>query len=281
MILKPFTYHAPTHVDDAVKLISTLDRARICAGGTFLINNLKLIKKNLKQGPSHVISLKKIDALKGITFDGKVLSIGAMTNMQEIVDSSIISEHFPILKQLAINIGSTTIRHMATVGGNIASRVVWTEWPVVLLALDAKCLFESTQKGQETILMEDFYKTTVKTKGLLTKIIIEKNTQRHINYQRVARSTTLDLPLLGVCVETTIQNKKLTNTRVCINSTTQYALRDNSCEEFLNNASLNSSIAEDALAHLDKSLVPFDNDYKQHMFELSIKNAINTIIKEI
>ncbi|MFC1510352.1 FAD binding domain-containing protein [Candidatus Omnitrophota bacterium] len=281
MLLNPFTYHAPTEINDAVKLFSTLENVKICAGGTFLINNLKLIKKHKKQGPTHVVSLKKIEALRTISFDSETLVLGAMTTMQEIVESDLIHTHFPILKLLATNIGSTPIRHMATIGGNIASRYVWTEWPTVLLALEAKLVFDGCQPDPLTLSIDEYLNKPSAQKGLLTKIIIKKNVGASINYQRVARSTTLDLPLIGVCIRARLENNRFTATRVSINNGTHAAQRDLMLEEFLNNHSDLSTIAKESLRHRDMALYGQENqEYKQHMFDVSIKKAITAITEK-
>ncbi|MGC9348751.1 MAG: FAD binding domain-containing protein, partial [Anaerolineae bacterium] len=72
--MKPFAYEAPTTVEEAVGLLADKGRrARPLAGGTDLLVNMK--KKVL--APENLISLDRIDSLKGINrLDGD-LNIGA------------------------------------------------------------------------------------------------------------------------------------------------------------------------------------------------------------
>jgi len=67
MLLNPLTLHTPTSVPEAVKLYTSLENVKIQAGGTFLLNSLKLLKKKGSKTPEHVISLRKVNELKGIS----------------------------------------------------------------------------------------------------------------------------------------------------------------------------------------------------------------------
>jgi hypothetical protein len=53
-------YHQPQNRGEAMDLLVKFPDAKILAGGTFVINTLKLLKKRGLKTPSHIISLKKI-----------------------------------------------------------------------------------------------------------------------------------------------------------------------------------------------------------------------------
>ena len=93
MQLNPFTLHTPTTVKEAVDLYASLEDIKLLAGGTFLINRLKMLKKKEGKTPQHIISLKNIEDLNGITHDEETITVKAMTTIQELSTSKILKEH--------------------------------------------------------------------------------------------------------------------------------------------------------------------------------------------
>src|SRR3569833_3396929 len=97
MLLNQLTLHTPKTTSEAAKLFKELEDSKVLAGGTFLLNTLKLLKHKGTKTPKNILSLAKVADLKGISFDGKTLTIKTMTTITEIFDNPVISEHFPIL----------------------------------------------------------------------------------------------------------------------------------------------------------------------------------------
>ena len=68
MIPGTFDYHAPSSVDEAIELLSSLgDEAKILAGGHSLLPMMKLRFAN----PAHLIDLNRIDKLRGVREQGR------------------------------------------------------------------------------------------------------------------------------------------------------------------------------------------------------------------
>ena len=94
MIPGPFSYHRPSTVADAIKLLASLgDEARPLAGGHSLIPMMKLRLAT----PEHLVDLHGIAGLKGIRRDGANIVIGAMTTQHELLASDVIASSLPIL----------------------------------------------------------------------------------------------------------------------------------------------------------------------------------------
>ena len=117
--MKNFEYAAPTTIDDAVKLMGAPNTAAL-SGGTDLISRMK----DYTTTPDRVVYLKDIKALSGIAGDGKAsgVTIGAGTQLNDIVASKEIRESCPALWQATLEVGSPQIRNMATLGGNLLQR---------------------------------------------------------------------------------------------------------------------------------------------------------------
>ena len=100
------------------------NEARVIAGGTDLLG---LMKDRLEgpqlRTPGVLINVKRIPEMKRIDHDDEFgLRIGAAVTLNQLGASDIIRKRFSILSQAARQIGTTQIRNMGTVGGNLCQR---------------------------------------------------------------------------------------------------------------------------------------------------------------
>jgi carbon-monoxide dehydrogenase medium subunit len=96
MIPAAFDYIRPSSVADAVSaLASGGENAKVLAGGQSLIPVLRLRLAY----PELLVDLGGVDALRGVTDDGDVLTIGAMTTHDAITKDPLIRQHAPLIAQ--------------------------------------------------------------------------------------------------------------------------------------------------------------------------------------
>src|SRR5512146_714246 len=127
----PFEYHRASSVDEAIALLSRYgDDAKLLAGGHSLIPLLKL---RFAQ-PAHLIDVRHIHALHGISEqDGRVL-IGAATTHWMVESSQLLRDRIPVLADSAALIGDPQVRNMGTIGGSLAHSDPSADYPAVMLA---------------------------------------------------------------------------------------------------------------------------------------------------
>ena len=114
--LPRFDHHSPTTLDEAIALMSRLgDRARIIAGGTDILPNMK---HGLLE-PEHLVSLAQVQELRGVSRAGDQLVIGAMTTLDTIANNESVQQQAPALAQACGAVGGPHHRRMGTLGGNI------------------------------------------------------------------------------------------------------------------------------------------------------------------
>lgn len=113
--IHPFRLHHPRTVDEALALAQAHPGAPYLAGGTDLVVNLR---KRLLE-PDHVISLRGLSELRGVSRGDGRLTIGALTTIAEIAAHPLIAEHLPLLAEAAGVVAGPTVRDMATLGGNL------------------------------------------------------------------------------------------------------------------------------------------------------------------
>ncbi|HBG60839.1 MAG: hypothetical protein A2Y03_07490 [Omnitrophica WOR_2 bacterium GWF2_38_59] len=280
MLINPIKFYRPKTVKEAAELYSSLESVKLLAGGTFVVNNLKASKRAGRKTNANLISLKGIDALKGLVLSKDVLTINSMATITEIFESSYLKDNLSVLKNACSTIGTTQIRNMATIGGNIACRYTWTELPAVLIALEATLNFTGKNNKPQSISAEEFFLNSAKTEDILTSITIKHKPGSSCSYQRFTKSSAIGIPLGALCIRTDLRSGSFSNTKVVLNTTNSFPQRDRMLEEFLNGQKASDGVAESSLNNIDNDLFEkFINDYQKHMFKISIKNAVKQIIK--
>lgn len=280
MLLNPLTLYLPKTALEASSLFKKLPDAKVLAGGTFLLNALKLMKTKGNHTPSHLLSLAKLKELRGISFQENVLTIRAMTRVNDIYHNPLVKEHLKLLCAVCQNISTNPIRNMATIGGNLTCRYTWTEMGAVMVALDAGMHFLQPDGQEQVISAEDFFKNAAHSEHLLVYVTIPVAPQVKVAYRRVKKTLHVDVPLLAVCVKTQLKGKQWYNTRVGINNGVGFAQRDYALEDFLNKSAQHPTLGQEALEHLTKSIYDTrSSEYKQRMFRVSLASAIEEIGK--
>jgi xanthine dehydrogenase YagS FAD-binding subunit len=124
--MKQISIYRPTTVDEAIQILSSHGtEAGVYAGGTDLLIRLK---NRLKQAPSYLVDIKKIDNLRYIKEDARGgLQIGAATRLSEIAESDLLKKKCPMLVQAVNTISSPELRNASTLGGDLLQEV-WCQY---------------------------------------------------------------------------------------------------------------------------------------------------------
>ncbi len=119
-IASPSLWH-PRDATEAWTFKRLLDSDAVyVAGGTLLRTQWE---SGLAAMPKHLIDLTAVPGLKGITKEEHSLAIGSLTTLGECRKDPHIARHCPILIEAIRSIAASSVRNLATIGGNIASRV--------------------------------------------------------------------------------------------------------------------------------------------------------------
>jgi carbon-monoxide dehydrogenase medium subunit len=139
-------------LQEAVALLGTYqDEAKVIAGSQSLVAMMKL---RLVQ-PKHVVDLRKVPGMTGISEADGALVIGALTTHHEIESSEVVTTRFPMMSEAAGNIGDAQVRNMGTIGGSLAHADPAADWPAVTCALDASVRIVGP-RGERNVPVEQF-----------------------------------------------------------------------------------------------------------------------------
>jgi xanthine dehydrogenase YagS FAD-binding subunit len=116
--MKPFTYERASDVAAAVKAVATTPGAKFLAGGT---NLLDLMKLEIER-PTHLVDVGRLPlaAIEPAADGG--LRIGAMTTNSHVAADARVRAAYPVLVEAIVSGGSGQLRNQATTGGNLLQR---------------------------------------------------------------------------------------------------------------------------------------------------------------
>ena len=151
--MKPpnFSYHDPRTTADAVGLLSSLENAKLLAGGQSLMPmlNMRFVL------PDHIIDLNRVEGLNYINARGDTLEIGAMTRQRDIEFSDIVKKKCPLMREAITQVGHRQTRNRGTIGGSLCHLDPSAELVSVAAALDAKIAVIG-KTGTRSIDFKDF-----------------------------------------------------------------------------------------------------------------------------
>ena len=116
--MMPFSYARASDVQQAVSLMAAQPRARFIAGGTNLIDLMKLGIER----PSHLIDISRLPlAMIEDSAEGG-LRIGAQVRNSDLAADRRVRERYPLLSQALLAGASGQIRNKASTAGNLLQR---------------------------------------------------------------------------------------------------------------------------------------------------------------
>ena len=170
MLPASFAYIAARSVDEAIELLGKHgEDAKLLAGGHSLIPAMKLRLAS----PRYLIDLGSVPGLRGVRVDGDSLVIGALTVHADVAASDPVRKQLPGLAEAASVIGDAQVRNRGTMGGSVVHADPAADLPVILTALNAAFVLQSSS-AKRTIAADDFfldfYSTAIAADEVLTEI---------------------------------------------------------------------------------------------------------------
>ena len=197
----PFSYHAPSTLDECLDLLSEFgDDAAVLAGGQSLNS---LMRFRLAQ-PAHVVSIGKIgEPLSSIRMTDEGVSIGARMTYSAIQRSPDVKAACPGLPVAIDLIATPPVRTRGTACGNLSHADPASELPAVALLLDARFRLRS-HKGERVLPAEEFfrgpYMTARRPDELLVEVIFPRRPTGETFVIKEVTRIRGGFPLAGVAI---------------------------------------------------------------------------------
>jgi len=136
ILVHEFDYWEPATLAEAIALLQAHgQRARLLAGGTFLLIQMKMEKT---PPPEHLINIQKLPGLSGVIEQDGATHLGPCTTIYALRGAPEIQAHYTALADACAAFGSTQIQMMGTLGGNLCNGSPASDAVPALLAFDAR-----------------------------------------------------------------------------------------------------------------------------------------------
>ncbi|OMC28941.1 molybdopterin dehydrogenase [Mycobacterium sp. GA-1841] len=116
--MKPFDYHVATSPADAVATVTTHPHAAYLAGGTNLVDHMKLGVAE----PDLLVDVSRLDLTETVVTPDGGVRIGANVRNSDLAADPVIRSHYPMLSRALLSGASGQLRNAATTAGNLLQR---------------------------------------------------------------------------------------------------------------------------------------------------------------
>jgi aerobic carbon-monoxide dehydrogenase medium subunit len=280
-----FEYLEPRTIKEAVSLLSRYqDKAKVIAGGTDLLNQIRL--KMVR--PEYIVDISYIAGLDYIKYDSKGgLSLGALVTIRDLEMSAEVQRHHAVISQAASVIGSTAIRNVGTIGGNLCNASPCAETAPSLIGLDAKVKLVGPN-GRRTIPLEKFFTgpgQTVLQPGELVIEIKVPPMRRNSKGAYLKHTTrgTVNPAIVGVAAIAAMDGKRCKEIKVVLGAVAPTPIRAIKAEEIVRGQEVDDALIERAAeAASDESSTISDvrasAQYRNEMVKVFTRYALRKVI---
>ncbi|WP_454825532.1 FAD binding domain-containing protein [Paraburkholderia xenovorans] len=281
MIPRPFEYHAPRSLPEAIALLSEYgDEAKLLAGGHSLLPMMKLRFAE----PAHLIDLGKLTELKGIREAGGEIRIGAMTTENELIWSELLQTKCPLIVEGARQISDPQVRYRGTLGGDLSHGDPGNDHPALMMALGASFVLTGGQ-GERVVPADGFflgtYMTQLEPGEIMTEIRIPTPAPgTGYCYAKLKRKTG-DFATAAAAVTLRISAGAVSEVRIALTNVADTALRASDAEHALQGRPLDDAALAEAVRLAMAACAPVadlrgDADYKTAMAGEMTRRALTT-----
>ncbi len=196
--MKTYDYFSPTTVSEALDILENAnDDTHIIAGGTDIV--LDIHKGRIE--PDKIVNINKLQELKYVKSEDGLIKFGPAMTFSEIENDELLSKKAKILVAACREIGSTQIRNLGTVGGNIVNSSSAADSVAALITLDASVVLKS-KKEERIMKLIDFYdngKSKIRKDELLTEIFFdEPNDNTATAFTKLGRRKALAIVVMSM-----------------------------------------------------------------------------------
>lgn len=198
--LPEFDYIKPTTFEEAsLFLVQHAGEARPFIGGTDTFVRMR----DGAWKDKYLVDVKSLPGMNDLRFDpARGLAVGAAVNMNRLIASPEVNEHYPVLAEAAHTVASYQLRTRATIAGNICNASPAGDTVGACLVLDGKAHVRSVD-GERVESLRAFFKgpgkTVLKAGDIVTAIEFPLPPKHAAGkYLKLGRNAIGDLAIVGV-----------------------------------------------------------------------------------
>jgi carbon-monoxide dehydrogenase medium subunit len=277
-----FNYARATSVVNALELlVAHGDRAKVLSGGQSLMPamNLRLIS------PELIVDIGALAELRGIAVSGDVLTIGALTRHVDLLRSSEIAAHAPLLTEAITHVAHPAIRNRGTIGGSLAHADPASELPACMVALNATILMRG-QAGERRMAAEDFftgiYETRLSPQELLVAVELPVRRENSAHYFHEFARRHGDYAIAGLAAQAIAEGGMFADLRLGFFAVGDRPVLAKAANRLIN-VTITSSVLSEASAALAGELAPYDDQQatagmRRHLAKVLLARGVSALL---
>jgi CO/xanthine dehydrogenase FAD-binding subunit len=264
---------SPASLDEAYGYLAE-GGYRPIAGGTDLMVQLEA---DVGEPPAAVLDLWRIDALRGVAYDGYDVSIGALTTYTQLRASPVVRARLPALEEAAATIGAAQIQNRGTIGGNICNASPAGDTLPVLLAIDATFDLGSAA-GERSVAARDFWtgyrETALRPDELLLRVRFPVERRRHTRFRKVGTRAAQAISKVVLAMSYREDGGRWFDVRVALGSVAATTIRARETEAVLDGTVPTEAVADRAAATLAGEIEPIDDVRSSADYRRSVSGRV-------
>jgi carbon-monoxide dehydrogenase medium subunit len=278
-----FEYHRPTSLEQALELLARLPEARVLAGGTDLINRLKVGELH----PPALVHVLDIPELARLEVEGG-LTIGASVLLYRLEEEDRLAERYAALHEAVLSLASVQIRSMATLAGNLCNASPGADTAGPLLALGAEAEIAGLKGGRvakRRLPLEEFFTgpglTALEPGELLIAVHApEPPPASGSAFLKLGR-VTLDITKVSVSAYVERQGNAIKTVRLAVGAAAPRPVRARGVEQALTGTTFSPKAVEQAARLVTEGIAPISDvrstaEYRRDMAAVISRDAVLT-----
>lgn len=271
MIPFDFEYYKPATIEEALGAFAELEGAGktpvYYGGGSELISMGRM--GSLSFGA--VIDLKDIPQCKALGYSGDTLLLGSALTLSDICESKL----FPLMEKSAGRVADHTMQCKITLGGNIASTILYRETVLPLLLCRSLLTVASPKGLYQCPVQQVFHERLQLQKGefIVSAATSKSLVQTPYFHMKKTANEKIDYPLL-----TTAGIKVNGALRIAFSGLAAFPFRDEGVEGILNNATFDFTTRAQKIGDILSGIILNDiwgtADYRRFVLQNTIENVL-------
>jgi len=277
--LPEFNIHRPTSLGEALELMGTLESVKPIAGGTDLLP----LMRDRAIAVEDIVDIQELHELKGITVEDGALRIGALTTLTEVLESPLVAEKAPVLREAVGHIGSVQTRNQGTLAGNLCNASPAADSAPALMVLGAQARVSSA-KGDRKVPVEKLFAgpkmNSLGKHELVTEILIPRLLPGSgAAFEKLGRRKGITLAVVNAAAYIAMDGKKCADARIALGAIAATPIRLPEVEATCKGKELTPEVIEESSRACYALVSPVDDvrasaDYRREMVCVLVKRAI-------
>jgi xanthine dehydrogenase small subunit len=227
---------SPLELDCALRYLQDFPTATIVAGATDVGVRLN---KTLEL-PERILDLNRVSELEHVAIQDGEMVLGARTSWTAI--ERLCKEHVPEFHKIVSVFGAPQIRHVGTIGGNLANASPIADSLPFLYVMDAVVELQSAGSSR-SVPVTDFYKgykeLDLRPSELITRVRIPLSDEGELlRLYKVSRRRDLDIASFTAAIRIRLDGETIDHAAVAFGAVGPTVIRARETEAFLRGRTL-------------------------------------------